>query len=482
MTPTGVPVLTAVSDAVWEARLVADLTSSPLGVTVVRRCVDVADLLAVAATGIARAAVVSADLRRLDQDALVRLDLAGVAVIGVVRADDDDAGPRLRHLGAAAVVPSTAGADDVATAIRAAAAEGVSEGVGPAVPDRPMPVGSAAAGRSTVPPAAAGAGSAGVPAGADHSGAAVPLGGEVPGPDTGHLIAVWGPAGAPGRTSIAIGLAAEFAALDCSPLLVDADVYGGTVAALLGLLEETPGLAAACRLANAGTLDLPRLAALARTCGRNLRVLPGISRPARWPELRTAALESVLEMCRSLAPVTVVDCGFSLERDEELMYDTAAPRRNGATLAALAAADTVVVVGSGDPVGIARLVRGLSELAEVVPGLVPTVVINKARRSAVGGDPKREVGAALSRYAAVVPAAYVPYDLAAYDCAAAAGRTVAEVAPGSSARKALAALAADLVPQRSDATVAGTRPSRHRGTGAGLRRVRRAGVRFSQPR
>ena len=41
-----VPVLTAVTDAAWESGLVAELTRSALGVTVVRRCVDLADLLA----------------------------------------------------------------------------------------------------------------------------------------------------------------------------------------------------------------------------------------------------------------------------------------------------------------------------------------------------------------------------------------------------------------------------------------------------
>ena len=41
-----VPVLTAVSDAVWEADLVAALGRGDLGVGVVRRCVDLADLLA----------------------------------------------------------------------------------------------------------------------------------------------------------------------------------------------------------------------------------------------------------------------------------------------------------------------------------------------------------------------------------------------------------------------------------------------------
>jgi len=67
-----VPVLTAVSDAVWEAELVAALERGDLGVAVVRRCVDLADLLATATTGSARAVVLSADLRRLDRDALTR--------------------------------------------------------------------------------------------------------------------------------------------------------------------------------------------------------------------------------------------------------------------------------------------------------------------------------------------------------------------------------------------------------------------------
>ena len=46
-----IPVLTAVSDAVWEADLVAALEPGDLGVTVVRRCVDLAELLSTAATG-----------------------------------------------------------------------------------------------------------------------------------------------------------------------------------------------------------------------------------------------------------------------------------------------------------------------------------------------------------------------------------------------------------------------------------------------
>lgn len=416
-----VPVLTAVSDAVWEAELVAALERGDLGVGVVRRCVDLADLLATAATGTAQAVVLSADLRRLDRDALSRLAVAGVAVVGLVPPGDEDAERRLRQLGVAHVLPSDSTPDvlsaAVLQAVRAEPAPTAGERLTVADPRTALPVQAP---------------------GEPEQDAPAP-------PGSGRVVAVWGPAGAPGRTTVAVALASECAALDRSALLVDADVYGGVVAQLLGLLDESPGLAAAARQANSGALDLPGLARLARQVTPQLRVLTGISRADRWPELRPAAVEVVLELARSLAALTVVDCGFSLEQDEELSYDTAAPRRNGATLAALESADTVVAVGTGDPVGLQRLVRGLAELREAVPGIEPLVVVNRVRASAVPGDPAAEIRAALSRYAGVSDCALVPLDVPGVDAAVAAGRTLAEAAPASPARTALAALAGSLL-------------------------------------
>ena len=104
-----VPVLTAVTDARWESDVVAALDRTDLGVAVVRRCVDLADLLAAAATGTAQAVLLSAGLRRLDRDALARLRLAGLAVVGLVDPGDDDAERRLRQLGVQAVLAADAG-------------------------------------------------------------------------------------------------------------------------------------------------------------------------------------------------------------------------------------------------------------------------------------------------------------------------------------------------------------------------------------
>jgi MinD-like ATPase involved in chromosome partitioning or flagellar assembly len=270
-----------------------------------------------------------------------------------------------------------------------------------------------------------------------------------PGPGTGRIVAVWGPTGGPGRTTLAVTLASELSLLGRPTMLVDADVYGGVVAQVLGLLDEAPGVAAACRLANQGALDLPALAGLARAVSPTLRVLTGIARADRWPELRPAALEAVLALCRSLAATTVVDCGFALEQDEELAYDTAAPRRNGATLTVLEVADTVLAVGAADPVGLQRLVRGLVELRDAVPGVQPVVVVNKLRGSAIPGDAEQEVRGALARYAGVSDVRFVPYDVAALDKALASGRTLAEAVPASPVRAAVTALACSLlgVPQ-----------------------------------
>jgi len=429
-------VITAIADPRWEADLVAGFARAD-GVTVVRRCVDVADLVATASAGIATGVVVSADLRRLDRDIVTRLDLMGVAVVGMLRPDDSEAEQTLRRLGVAHVVSADAPAEEVVHRLRSAL-----DALGPA--GQPAPVG----------PADATASAGGEPA--------------EPALDLGRLVAVWGPTGAPGRTTVAIGLAAEMAAAGHEVVLVDADVYGGTIAPALGVVDDGAGFASACRLANSGRLDAPALAGLALGIARRLRVLTGIARADRWDEVRPSAAAAVLALARTIAAYVVVDCGFCLEEDEELSYDTVAPRRNGATVTALRAADTVVAVGAADPIGLQRLVRGLSELAEAVPGVEPVVVVNRVRPRAAGpGDPKAQITDALRQFASVTPAAFIPLDQPALDKAVLQARTLTEAAPASPARQALADLAATVSGSgvnRRSATLAGARrPWRRRG-------------------
>jgi len=172
-------------------------------------------------------------------------------------------------------------------------------------------------------------------------------------------------------------------------------------------------------------------------------VLSGVTRADRWPELSASALEPVWELLRTQAAVTVVDCGFGLERDEELQYDTHAPQRNGATLSALAAADVVVAVGSAEPLGIQRLVHSLAALDAVVPAETTPrlVVVNRVRASVAGQRPREAVADALRRYSAVDAVWTVGWDPRACDAAALAGQALGERAPRSAARKGIQAVA-----------------------------------------
>jgi MinD-like ATPase involved in chromosome partitioning or flagellar assembly len=408
-----------------EAPLVSGLERSAAGVQVVRRCADLVDLLSAAAAGLARAVVLSADLQRLDRDAVVQLTAAGVAVIALFDPHDPAAARRLADLGIRHVVPADTPTEEIAATVTSAVAE-LSEQQAQAARIR---LGVADPGLAAPdPPRGRRAGSASSSR------------------PQGRVIAVWGPVGGPGRTTVAVTLAAELAAAGQETLLVDADTYGASIAQSLGLLDESAGLAAAARAANQGSLDVIKLAELAPSVGERLRVLTGLPQSRRWPELRSAALDTVWQHARKLAGWTVIDAGFGLEADEEMMFDTAAPRRHGATLSAVTTADLVIAVGAAEPLGLQRLLAGLQDLAEVVPAGAPVrVVVTRVRDGAVGPKAEQRIRDALERYAGVHDAVLIPDDRPALDAAMLAGRSLTEHARSSPACRPITELATHLM-------------------------------------
>ncbi len=389
------PLLVLLGPTPWEGPLVAGLAHPSSRLVIERRCLDTADLLAAAEAGRGRVAVVGADAPRLDADVVKRVRAFGLAVIGVVTSGDDDAAQRLRRWGADAVVMVEA--NDLGTAVLAISSAVARAGAPDSDPDDPS---------------------------LEEAG-------------EGRVVGVWGPAGAPGRTSVAIAIADEAARSGVSVLLVDADTWAPSVTVLLGVVDDGAGLASACRRALGGGLDVAALAALSRQVRPGFRVLPGIPRSGRWNEVRGAAMSEVLRVARTLVDMVVVDCGFSLEADEELVFDTEAPRRNGATFAVLEGADVVVAVGLADPVGLVRLVSGLQDLADVAPGIERRVLVTRLRESLVGRRGSAAVAEALHVHAGVDAVWCVPDDRSAYDAALRAGRTLADVSPSSPARTVL---------------------------------------------
>lgn len=384
-------VLVAAGNAGWEVEALRLLGSPTSGAVVLKRCVDLPDLLASAATGQAGVAVVAGELAGLDTDSVNRLHRSGV---GVVLVDDGRAGS---GLGVDAVT-SPRSVDDLVAAVAAAARSTTAE------------AGSTTAevGATVVEP--------------EHHGTEVPT--APAGDREGRVIAVWGPTGAPGRTTLAVGIAAELAARGSDTLLVDADSYGGAVAQHLGVLDEVSGLLSAVRLAGSGRLDTGRLAEVARTVPPGLRVLTGLPRADRWVEVRAPAFDTVLETARRLSAHVVLDLGFGLEQDT-LAAASGAPHRNQMTLAGLDVADEVVAVGSADPVGLTRLARGLLELREEVPVATTHVVVNQMRPSVGWGQ--SEVRAMIEQLGVPATTRFVPADRDTADRALALGSPLTEL-------------------------------------------------------
>ncbi|HSE69727.1 MAG TPA: hypothetical protein VLA97_03140 [Nocardioidaceae bacterium] len=408
-----VPVLVAAGGAPWEVEALRELTSAGSPLVLVKRCVDVPDLLASAGTGQGQVALVAAGLVGLDADAVGMLRRCGVGAVLV--ADADDLGrsqERASSWGVHAVLPAD-GLDGLVPVLRDAAAPTV-----PALPtgdDRAVAPASPSTERVADSP----------PAPEEER-------------EPGRLVAVWGPVGAPGRTTLAVGLASELAHRGRETVLVDADPYGGAVAQHLGILDEVSGLLRAARLANAGHLEPVRLAQTLRQVSPRLAVLTGIPRADRWTEVREAAFDTVLEQARAACDHVVLDLGFSLEADPAAAFGGGGLQRNHMTLAGLEAADEVVVVGSADPVGLARLARGLVELLGVVPVATVRVVVNRTRPSLGWGE--REVRSMIEGYVTPASVHFVPDDRAAADRALVAGRSLVEQGD-SPLRRAVAAVA-----------------------------------------
>lgn len=270
-------------------------------------------------------------------------------------------------------------------------------------------------------------------------------------PRLASVIAVWGPTGAPGRTSVAINVAAELTLLGVDVLLIDADSHGGSIAPRLGLLDETPGFVAVCRLADQELLDrreVERLSPQIDVGGTPLWVLTGVLRPDRWPELSASRIARALEICREFFDVIIVDVGFNLERDEEISSDLFAARRNAATLTVLGEADTILGVSDGDVVGVARFLRASADLRDLFAGTPLITVANRVRSSVAGITPRTEVRRTLERFGGHTDVVVIPHDDRAFDACSLQAKPLCKVAPKSAARAVLRELAQRLAPQQ----------------------------------
>src|SRR3954451_6224834 len=182
-----IPVLLAITGAPWEADVVRRTERAP-GIRVVRRGVDIAAVTPPAASGHARAVLLADDLPRLSSDAVAGLHARGIAVLALVDPTENGAPfgaeGRLSRMGIERILPADVSPTDLGRAVTDAVDAGppisTAHFAGGFVPLTPETTGTNQAGTNQAP--------------------AYPQG-------SGRLIAVWGPTGAPGRTTVAVNLA-----------------------------------------------------------------------------------------------------------------------------------------------------------------------------------------------------------------------------------------------------------------------------------
>ena len=455
-----------------DAAIVRALDAAGSGLSVVRRCGDVAELLSAALAGLARLAVLDTGFDDLDRTVLDRLERCGVA--GVLLVDDDEerrwaaagwatmsrrADPAMlrarlqliarRGGGEAALALPPAGPPAAPDPFGAPADPPGARMPGPPGGARPAfapgggrPIaGSDADGRPPVPaPERDGSARArtGGTAGRHPPGSPPDAGAETAQPREGRLAVVWGPHGAPGRTTVAASLAHGLARAGGS-VLVDADVEAPSLVQVLGLPEDSSSLATAARLASHSRLDTESLVGLLVPVGPDHSLLSGLGRSGRWRELPPSPMADVWAGCREVAAWTVVDIAGGPLEDEVDDY-TLEPGRDALAASLVRSADVVVIVGAADPVGVRRLLQlvGQFDEGERPAGRIE-VVVNRVRASAAGPSPERAVREALARFGGLEEVTLLPEDPVADQCLL-AGCSVLDGAPGSALGRALAVL------------------------------------------
>lgn len=382
----------------WEPQFVAVLGHPSAGVSVARRCFDTVDLLAYTATTQVDAVVADGALPALDAEVIADLHRCGVGV--VVTTADIDAEPRLRAIGADEVVfisheHLSASARAAATAVRR-------------IRDS-----------RRQPHTVDGSGSS-----SDQT------------PASGQVISVWGPPGSTGRSTVAISIADELARAGTSCALVDADLQAPAIDQLLGITAGGGSLAWALRHAAHGDLTRRTLLEHMPLTGAGVRLLLGASGGS---SLRPSLWESVCRHLETAVETIVCDMGVLDVNGPRWLADPA----EQALAQTVMRSEARVIVGTADPVGLARLTRHLQGAADAGLMAHGRCVVAITRLRPDDADAAAFVSSVLAPRALGLGAQVVALDDDARVCSVARSRarTIAEVAPKSRLRQELRQLA-----------------------------------------
>lgn len=367
----------AVTRVIWCTpgnRLETDLITgvTQRGFTVVRRCLEAVDVLAAASIEPHAAVVVDADTPRLSADTVAAIPGMRERIV-IALAPDQEVAVRMRNWGIDSVVMLS----DPDVLDRLTSELGAHK---PALSEHAHPSNQC----------------------------------ETTG-DASAVTVVYGPAGAPGRSTISLGLAEAWSRSGDRVCLIDADSIGPSLALLVGMTEDVSGVLVAARYADQGALDMRSLGSACRRLDDRLWLMSGVGSSDRWHQLRPASFERVVRLCAENFDRVVIDTNplLNVEGFDDALT-AGMPSRDGVTRSALHLSDRVVVVTQPDAVSVVRLSVDLPLAMRLIEHSRVSVVVNRSskRDSRAGTD----VAEVLTEIGINVPVHTVPEDGAVSTC------------------------------------------------------------------
>jgi len=193
------------------------------------------------------------------------------------------------------------------------------------------------------------------------------------------LVAVLGPKGGTGKTTVATNLAADLAPRGRETLLVDLDLQFGDVGVVLGVDPEHTiyDLATA-----GGTMDAERLRGFTGRSRDGVNVLLAPVRPDQADAVTAEHITAILDLARTTYDVVIVDTP---------------PAFTAGVIAAVDQADLIVMLGSFDLPGLKNMKLGMETLQMMdVPSARILPVLNRANTKVglLGTDVTKVLGRA----------------------------------------------------------------------------------------
>ncbi|MEY2816099.1 MAG: hypothetical protein RJA78_675 [Actinomycetota bacterium] len=268
-----------------------------------------------------------------------------------------------------------------------------------------------------------------------------------------NVISCWGPAGSPGKSTLAANLACEMSLLGQRVLLIDLDTLSPSLAVTLGLVDTPAGLSACLRLADQNRLSVDeyhRLTVAIQVGRHELRFMSGLSSPARWREVTVERVNNLLTTLKGEFDHVVLDLPQATNFLSNLNHPSTSTlagelTRDNLLIEVLERSSKVVLVTGSDPVSAHRFLAAKEYFDNNVHGANPYLVVNRFRTSALGSRAKSELQETYISLAQARIDAFIPDEPGNFDRALLNGLPLALLKRSSPARQAISDLARQLL-------------------------------------